>query len=128
MGVECEDQEMTIAVRSCPSSRRPRLALDHPPLRNGTMMECSPGSACRPHPGDKGSHVILIIAGIARRKLRMLQDADRLEDLAAVPGNRLEALSGTRKGQYSIRINNQFRICFAWRDGAPESVEIVDYH
>jgi proteic killer suppression protein len=68
------------------------------------------------------------IAEIARRKLRMLQDADRLEDLAAVPGNRFESLSGTRKGQYSIRINDQFRICFAWRDGAAESVEIVDYH
>ncbi len=68
------------------------------------------------------------IAKVARRKLRMLHDADRLEDVAAVPGNRFEALSGDRKGQYSIRINDQWRICFAWREGAAEDVEIVDYH
>jgi proteic killer suppression protein len=65
---------------------------------------------------------------VARRKLRMLDDAERLEDLAAVPGNRLEALGGDRKGQYSIRINDQWRLCFIWREGAAESVEIVDYH
>ena len=58
----------------------------------------------------------------------MLDDAERLEDLAAVPGNRLEALGGGRKGQYSIRINDQWRLCFIWREGAAESVEIVDYH
>ena len=58
----------------------------------------------------------------------MIQDADKLEDLAAVPGNRLEALSGWRKGQHSIRINDQFRICFLWKSGAAEDVEIVDYH
>ena len=68
------------------------------------------------------------IAEVARRKLRMIQDADKLEDLAAVPGNRLEALSGWRKGQHSIRINDQFRICFSWKSGATENVEIVDYH
>ena len=68
------------------------------------------------------------IAEVARRKLRMIQDADKLEDLAAVPGNRLEALSGWRKGQHSIRINDQFRICFLWKSGAAENVEIVDYH
>jgi proteic killer suppression protein len=64
----------------------------------------------------------------ARRKLRMLDDAERLEDLSAVPGNRLEALAGDRKGQYSIRINDRWRICFAWRKGAAEDVAIVDYH
>jgi len=58
----------------------------------------------------------------------MLDDAEKLEDLAAVPGNRLEAFGGDRKGQHSVRINDQWRICFIWRDGAAESVEIVDYH
>ena len=58
----------------------------------------------------------------------MLDDAERLEDMAAVPGNRLEALGGDRKGQHSIRINAQWRICFVWREGAAEDVEIVDYH
>lgn len=65
---------------------------------------------------------------VARRKLRMLDDADRLGDLAAVPGNRLEALGGDRTGQHSIRINDQWRVCFVWRDGEAEQVEIVDYH
>ena len=68
------------------------------------------------------------IGTVARRKLRMLDDAERLEDLAAVPGNRLETLGGDRKGQHSIRINDQWRLCFIWREGAAESVEIVDYH
>ena len=68
------------------------------------------------------------IALVARRKLRMLDDADRLDDVAAVPGNRLEALKGARARQYSIRINEQWRICFVWRNGAAEAVEIVDYH
>jgi proteic killer suppression protein len=68
------------------------------------------------------------IAKVARRKLRMLDDAARLDDLAAIPGNRLEALAGNRQGQYSIRINDQWRICFAWREGAAENVEIADYH
>ena len=68
------------------------------------------------------------IEKVARRKLRMLEDAERLEDVAAVPGNRLEALAGDRKGQYSIRINERWRVCFRWREGAAEDVEIVDYH
>jgi toxin HigB-1 len=68
------------------------------------------------------------IAKIARRKLRMPDDAETLEDLAAVPGNRLEALRGDRRGQHSIRINDQWRVCFYWREGAAEGVEIVDYH
>jgi len=58
----------------------------------------------------------------------MIDDADGLEDLAAVPGNRMEALTGNRKGQHSIRINDQWRVCFVWREGAAEDVEIVDYH
>ena len=58
----------------------------------------------------------------------MLDDAEKLEDMAAVPGNRLESLGGDTQGQHSIRINDQWRICFIWRNGAAESVEIVDYH
>jgi proteic killer suppression protein len=68
------------------------------------------------------------MATVARRKLRMLDDAGALADVAAVPGNRLEVLRGGRKGQHSIRINDQWRICFFWRNGAAEHVEIVDYH
>ncbi|MBI5086507.1 MAG: type II toxin-antitoxin system RelE/ParE family toxin [Acidobacteria bacterium] len=68
------------------------------------------------------------LENVARRKLRMLDDADRLEDVAAVPGNRFEALERDRRGQYSIRVNDQWRICFRWREGAAEDVEIVDYH
>jgi proteic killer suppression protein len=64
----------------------------------------------------------------ALRKLDMLNAAASLRDLRAVPGNRLEALSGDRKGQHSIRINDQWRICFVWTDLGPRRVEIVDYH
>jgi len=67
-------------------------------------------------------------APVAARKLDMLDAAERLDDLRAPPGNRLEALKGTRAGQHSIRINAQWRICFVWRDGKAEEVEIVDYH
>ena len=63
----------------------------------------------------------------ARRKLRQLDSATELRDLAAPPGNRLEALRGERKRQHSIRINNQWRLCFVWRDGNAHDVEIVDY-
>jgi toxin HigB-1 len=65
---------------------------------------------------------------VARRKLRMLEAAKVLGDLASPPGNRLEALAGSRKGQHSIRINDQWRLCFVWRDDAAYGVEIVDYH
>ena len=68
------------------------------------------------------------IEGIARRKLRQLQIAGQLEDLRVPPGNRLEALKGDRVGQHSIRINDQFRICFRWTAAGAEDVEIVDYH
>jgi len=64
----------------------------------------------------------------ALRKLRMLNRAITLEDLRIPPGNRLEALKGDREGQYSIRINDQWRICFLWQDGEVFQVEIVDYH
>ncbi len=66
----------------------------------------------------------------ARLKLDRLEAATSIRDLAALPGNRFEALAGNRKGEYSIRINDQWRICFEWPDGAvgPSTVEIVDYH
>jgi proteic killer suppression protein len=68
------------------------------------------------------------IEKVAHRKLDMLDAATRLTELAAPPGNRLEALRSDREGQHSIRINDQWRLCFVWRDGAAELVEIVDYH
>jgi proteic killer suppression protein len=68
------------------------------------------------------------IATVARRKLRQLEIANRLDDLGVPPGNRLEALRGQRLGQYSIRINDQWRVCFRWTAAGAEDVEIVDYH
>jgi proteic killer suppression protein len=68
------------------------------------------------------------IERVARRKLRQIDSATELRDLAAPPGNRLEALHGDRKGEHSIRINDQWRICFLWREGSAYEVEIVDYH
>jgi len=65
---------------------------------------------------------------VIRRKLRMLNNAQSLTDLRVPPGNRLEALKGNRAGQYSIRVNDQWRICFEWRAGDVFEVEIVDYH
>jgi proteic killer suppression protein len=67
-------------------------------------------------------------AVVAARKLVQLDAAQTLAFLRSPPGNRLEALSGDRAGQYSIRINDQFRLCFRWTEGGPEDVEIVDYH
>ena len=68
------------------------------------------------------------IAAVARRKLRQLEIAGQLGDLRVPPGNRLEALKGERAGQHSIRINDQFRVCFRWTRAGPADVEIVDYH
>lgn len=65
---------------------------------------------------------------VALRKLRQLQVATQLDDLKVPPGNRLEPLAGDRRGQYSIRINEQFRVCFRWTAAGAEDVEIVDYH
>jgi proteic killer suppression protein len=75
---------------------------------------------CRKLPTD--------IQKTARRKLLYLHEARRLQDLRVPPGNRLEALKGNRQGQHSIRINDQWRICFTWRDDDAYDVEIVDYH
>jgi proteic killer suppression protein len=68
------------------------------------------------------------IAHVAKRKLDQLHAAAALADLGVIPGNRLEALAGDRRGQYSIRINDQWRICFRWADSDATEVEIVDYH
>jgi toxin HigB-1 len=65
---------------------------------------------------------------VARRKLGYLHAATALNDLKAPPGNRLEALKGSRRGQHSIRVNDQFRICFTWTTEGPRDVEFVDYH
>ena len=68
------------------------------------------------------------IQDTARRKLRMINQSRDLKDLLIPPGNRLEQLKGSRKGQYSIRINDQWRICFKWNEGDAYDVEVVDYH
>jgi toxin HigB-1 len=68
------------------------------------------------------------IQRVARRKLLLLHQARRLDDLRAPPGNRLEALKGDRAGQHSIRVNDRWRICFRWQDEDALGVEIVDYH
>lgn len=68
------------------------------------------------------------IQAVARRKLRMIANARRLDDLRVPPNNRLEMLSGDRAGQHSVRINDQWRVCFVWNEGHAERVEICDYH
>ena len=68
------------------------------------------------------------IQDTALRKLQLIEAAERIDDLRVPPGNRLEPLKGNRKGQWSIRINGQWRICFVWSDGHAEKVEICDYH
>jgi len=68
------------------------------------------------------------IEAVARRKLRQLDIASRLSDLKVPPGNRIEALKGKRSGQYSIRVNDQWRVCFQWTAAGAADVEIVDYH
>lgn len=68
------------------------------------------------------------LAGVARRKLVLMDKATTLHDLRVPPNNRLEALTADRAGQHSIRVNDQFRLCFVWRDGNIHDVEFVDYH
>ncbi len=77
--------------------------------------------------GDRVKRFV-IIADVARRKIRQLEIAGQLNDLRVPPGNRLEALRGNRTGQHSIRINDQWRLCFRWSASGAEDVEIVDYH
>jgi proteic killer suppression protein len=78
--------------------------------------------------GRRSRRLPLEIQRVALRKLRLLNNARSLADLRVPPGNRLEALTMDRRGQHSIRINDQWRICFVWRDGNAHQVEIVDYH
>lgn len=78
--------------------------------------------------GERSRRLPPDIQGPALRKLRLINAARRIDDLRIPPGNRLEALSGNRRGQHSIRINSQWRICFRWKDGEAEDVEICDYH
>ena len=77
---------------------------------------------------DEFSRIYRAIERIAQRKLTALDEAETPQDLSALPGNRLEALKGDRRGQHSIRINDRFRLCFVWVDGFATGVEIVDYH
>ncbi len=76
----------------------------------------------------RSRHLPPEIQQVALRKLRMLNNAQSLNDLRVPPANHLEKLSGTREGQHSIRINEQWRVCFEWREGDAYDVEIVDYH
>lgn len=78
--------------------------------------------------GEMSRKLPVDIQRIARRKLVYLNDAETLQDIRAVPGNRLEELKGNRAGQFSIRINDQWRICFRWVANNARNVEIVDYH
>jgi proteic killer suppression protein len=89
-------------------------------FRDKTTRAVFDGETPRGFPAD--------LVKIARRKLRYLHAAVVLGDLRSPPGNRLEALAGDRKGQHSIRINDQFRVCFIWTVEGPTDVEIVDYH
>jgi proteic killer suppression protein len=78
--------------------------------------------------GRRSRRLPFDIQATALRKLRLLNQAREVRDLRAPPGNRLEAHNGERQGQYSIRVNVQWRICFQWREGSPADVEIVDCH
>ena len=78
--------------------------------------------------GGKRVKRFINIEPVAMRKLAMLNRAGKLDDLRVPPGNRLEALKGARAGQHSIRVNDQFRVCFVWTAEGPKDVEIVDYH
>ena len=88
--------------------------------RDRRTEDVASGKAPRAFPPD--------LVRVAIRKLTMIAYAHALDDLRRPPGNRLEALKGDRRGQHSIRINDQWRICFVWKDGGAEDVEIVDYH
>lgn len=78
--------------------------------------------------GEYSRHLPTQIQAVARRKLRMLNNARVIDDLRIPPANHLERLTGDREGQWSIRVNDQWRVCFIWTDGKVELVEICDYH
>jgi proteic killer suppression protein len=85
-------------------------------------------ATARIHHGEVSRRLPTQIQDIARRKLRMLDAAMNLADLRSPPGNRLEALQGDLRGRHSIRINDQWRLCFTWTEHGPANVEIIDYH
>ncbi len=89
-------------------------------FRDKTTEAVLDGESSKGFPAD--------LVKVARRKLRYLNAASDLSDLRSPPGNRLEALGGDRRGQHSIRVNDQFRVCFVWTADGPAEVEIVDYH
>jgi len=89
-------------------------------FRDKRTQSLASGRAPRGIPGDAARRAVV--------KLFLLDTGTRLEDLRVPPGNRLEALSGDRKGQHAIRVNDQWRICFVWREGDADDVEFVDYH
>lgn len=89
-------------------------------FRDSTTEAIAASKAAKGFPADLVKQAV--------RKLTMLNYATSLDDLRSSPGNRLEALKGDRKGQHSIRINDQWRICFVWTSAGPEGVEITDYH
>jgi toxin HigB-1 len=78
--------------------------------------------------GERSRKLPSDIQDVARRKLRMLNNAQNLQDLRVPPNNRLEALRGDRLGQHAIRVNDQWRVCFRWENGDAHDVEVVDYH
>ena len=78
--------------------------------------------------GERSRRLPVEMQRVARRKLRMLANARTVTDLRAPPGNRLERLKGSRQGQWSIRVNDQWRVCFRWSQGDAHEVEIADYH
>ena len=89
-------------------------------FKNGLTRDAFNGKAGKSFPAD--------LLKVARRKLQYLNAAVSLDDLRSPPANRLEALKGDRAGQHSIRVNDQFRICFVWTKEGPDNVEFVDYH
>jgi len=89
-------------------------------FRNSFTQAIANGSIKKGFPAD--------LVRVAQRKLTRLSNASVLDDLRFPPGNRLEKLSGDREGQHSIRINDQFRICFRWTEAGPEEVDVTDYH
>ncbi len=92
------------------------------------LMDFADREAERIWSGRKSRELPADMQSVALRKLRLLNQARALSDLRIPPGNRLEVLKGDRSGQFSIRINDQWRICFIWTEGGPAHVEIVDYH
>lgn len=98
---------------------------NHPPL----LRLPRPRPSCvSPARKDSGAEKLQSVERAARKRLEALNAAESLNDLRALPGNRLEALVGDRKGQHSIRVNDRYRICFVWTEAGAEDVEIVDYH